>query len=59
MGIWKPSFPRSVIKVTDCGYGLSFRHIVSHLMKRIHIQKVSLSLIWGSTTLKESDLMKT
>lgn len=59
MGMWKPSFPRSIIKVTDCRYGLSLRHIVSRLMMRIHIQKVLLSLIWGSTTLKERDLMKT
>lgn len=59
MGIWKPSFPRSIIKVTDYRNGLPLRHIVSRLMNRIHIQKVSLSLIRGSTTLKERDLMKT
>lgn len=59
MGVWKPSFPCSIIKVTDCGYGLPLRHTVSRLIKRIHIQKVLLSLIQGSTTLKERDLMKT
>ena len=57
MGIWKPSFPRSIIKVTDYRYGLPLRHIVSHLMNRIHIQKVSLSLIRGLdyTERKRSD----
>lgn len=45
MGMRKPSFPCTIIKVTDCGYGLSLCHIVSHLSKRIHIQKVLLSLI--------------
>lgn len=43
MGMWKPSLPRSIIKVTDCRYGLSLRHIISRLMVRIHIQKVLLS----------------
>lgn len=59
MGIWKPSFPCSIIKVTDCGYGLSLHHIVSHRKKRIHIQEVLLSLIQGATTLKKRDPMKT
>lgn len=26
MGMWKPSFHRSIIKVTDCRYGPSLRH---------------------------------
>lgn len=57
--MWKPSSPRSVIKVSDCGYGLSLCRALSHLEKGIRIQKVPLSLIRGSTTLKERDLMKT
>lgn len=59
----KPSFPCTIIKVTDCGYGLSLCHIVSHLSNRIHIQKVLLSLIgawlhWKKeTSWKHNDLV--
>lgn len=59
MGLLKPSFLYSIIKVTDYRYGLSYWHIVSHLMVRIHIQKVSPSLVEGSTTQKERVLKKT
>lgn len=58
MGIWKPSFPCSIIKVSDGGYGPSLCRIVSHQRKRIHIQKVSLSFIQGSSTVKDRDLVK-
>lgn len=56
MGIWTPWFHCSIISVKDWEYGLSLQHTFSHLMKRIHIHKVSLSLVQGLTTLKESDI---
>lgn len=59
MSLLKPSFLCSIIKVTDYRYGLSYWHIVSHMMMRIHIQKVSPSLVEGSTTQKERVLKKT